>query len=122
MNPKSDWIRLAFACVLAAWLPATASAQPLVYVAGDSTTSSSTRAAQLTVINSATGDVVRTLSLGEWPQSAGPSLWNPAVVAAPDGSRAYVTVGPDLVIVARSGRSIWIRRRSATGSTRLHGG
>lgn len=81
MNPTANWIRLAFACVLGVWLPAASAAQPLVYVASDSVSQAPTRVAQLTVVNSATGHAVKTLTLGEWIPSSGAVPCNPAVVS-----------------------------------------
>lgn len=88
------WFALAF--LICAGLPSSSIAQPLVYVASHSASSGPATVAQLTVINSATANVVKTVDLGAW---SGTPEWNPAVVAAPDGSRVYVTAGPDLVIV-----------------------
>lgn len=74
MNLKRNgWIRFAFACLFCAWLPGSAAAQPLVYVASESAPTPSTKAAQFTIINSATGHLVKTLDLGEWTQSNSPA-------------------------------------------------
>ena len=95
MYLASNWIKLAVTCLLVAWLPAAAAAQPLIYVAGTSRPAPSlATVGHLTVINGATGQVVKTLELGPVANES-----NPRVVAAPDGSRAYVTAGGDLVIV-----------------------
>lgn len=100
MNLKRNaWTWLALACLLSAGMPATSFAQPLVYVASHSASSGPATVAQLTIVNSATGNVVKIVNLGAW---SGTPEWNPAVVAAPDGSRAYITAGPDLVIVNAS--------------------
>ena len=99
MNSKRiDWIRLALACLFWISVPILSFAQPLVYVASQSTGPVSS-SVQLTVINSATGNVVKTVELGT---GAGVSAWNPSVVSAPDGSRVYVTAGPDLVVLNAS--------------------
>ncbi|MDQ3486947.1 MAG: Ig-like domain-containing protein [Acidobacteriota bacterium] len=97
MNSKRNcWIRQALACLVYAGLPGASIAQPLVYVASHSASSGPATSAHLTIINSSTGNVVNTVNLGD---AAGTPTWNPAVVAASDGSRVYVTAGPDLVIV-----------------------
>lgn len=100
MHSKWNWCaRVAIACLFSLWLPGSLRAQSLVYVAGESVRGPATRTAHLTVVNSATGHVVKTLDLGQWTVSAAAPFSNPTVVAAPDGRQVYVTVGPDLVIV-----------------------
>lgn len=98
----SKWNRCVFtaiAILASLCIPASSAAQTLVYVAGESAQGNSTRTAHLTVINSATGNLVRTLDVGQWTLSADAPFSNPAVAAAPDGSKAYVTAGPELAVV-----------------------
>lgn len=91
--------RVAMACLFWACLPISAAAQSLIYVAGETTGPASVKAAHLTVINPGTGRVIKSLSLGQWTVPSGAPASSPSVVAMPDGSRVFVTVGPDLAIV-----------------------
>ena len=114
---KLGWyycLRLAVAAFLCAALPIPSVAQPLIYVASESSLTPTLKAARLTVINSASGHAVKMLELGEWTPWPGTPYSNPAVVAAPNGLKVYVTVGADLVVV--DAKSYAVQRLTLGGS------